>query len=180
MATCALIVIGGPPLAAGRLPLTRHSKTHCHIGRTAVSNQEKNTKRVTDLAGRSGRTRAVDTSDLLGFLRDANQHGYAAGRAARQRQESDHSTTVTYEAGEWFLHDNSLGGRARSGPGGPRPGGRPRGAPRPRPAPPGVDLQHRPAHAGASSRCRGCRAPEVLIKALTRLSSFEGRSRFRT
>ena len=48
----------------------------------------------------------MDTANLLRFLRDANQHGYAAGRAARQRREADHSTTITYEAEEWALHDN--------------------------------------------------------------------------
>jgi hypothetical protein len=51
----------------------------------------------------------LDTANLLRFLRDANQHGYAAGRAARQRREADHSTTITYEAEEWALHDNYFG-----------------------------------------------------------------------
>jgi hypothetical protein len=53
--------------------------------------------------------------ELLGFLLDANQHGYAAGRAARQRREADHSTTIAYEAREWTFHDNYFGGEPYGG-----------------------------------------------------------------
>jgi hypothetical protein len=57
----------------------------------------------------------LDTANLLRFLRDAHQHGYAAGRAARQRRETDHSTTITYEAEEWAFHDNYFGGEPYGG-----------------------------------------------------------------
>lgn len=57
----------------------------------------------------------MDTADLLRFLRDANQRGYAAGRAARQHRESDHSTTIAYEMGEWTFHDNYFGGEPYGG-----------------------------------------------------------------
>ena len=57
----------------------------------------------------------MDTAGLLRFLRDANQQGYAAGRAARQRRESDHSTTIVYQVGEWSFHDNYFGGEPYGG-----------------------------------------------------------------
>jgi hypothetical protein len=57
----------------------------------------------------------LDTASFLRFLRDAHQHGYAAGRAARQRREADHSTTITYEAEEWAFHDNYFGGEPYGG-----------------------------------------------------------------
>jgi hypothetical protein len=57
----------------------------------------------------------MDTSDLVRFLLEANQHGYAAGRAARQRREGDHSTTIVYENGDWTLHDNFFGGEPYGG-----------------------------------------------------------------
>lgn len=57
----------------------------------------------------------MDTANLLRFLRDAHQHGYAAGRAARQRREADHSTTITHETEEWAFHDNYFGGEPYGG-----------------------------------------------------------------
>ena len=57
----------------------------------------------------------METTDLVRFLRDANQHGYAAGQAARQRREADRSTTIAYEAGEWTFHDNYFGGEPYGG-----------------------------------------------------------------
>ena len=57
----------------------------------------------------------MDTANLLRFLRDAHQHGYAAGRAARHRREADHSTTITHETKEWAFHDNYFGGEPYGG-----------------------------------------------------------------
>ena len=54
-------------------------------------------------------------ADLLRFLRDANQHGYAAGERARTIREPDRSTTIAYESGEWKLHDNFFGGEPYGG-----------------------------------------------------------------
>jgi hypothetical protein len=45
----------------------------------------------------------MDTAELLRFLRDANQRGYAAGGAAATHREPDGSTTIAYA-------------RARAGP----------------------------------------------------------------
>lgn len=57
----------------------------------------------------------MDTADLVRFLLDANRYGYAAGQAARQRREADHSTTIVHASGDWTFHDNYFGGEPYGG-----------------------------------------------------------------
>jgi hypothetical protein len=57
----------------------------------------------------------MNIGDLRQFLRAANLHGYAAGRAARQRRESDGSTTIEYQSGDWRFNDNYFGGEPYGG-----------------------------------------------------------------
>ena len=57
----------------------------------------------------------MDTAELLRFLRDANQHGYAAGGAVRTRREPDGSTTIAYASEDWSAHDNFFGGEPYGG-----------------------------------------------------------------
>ena len=53
--------------------------------------------------------------DLLRFLREANQHGYAVGERAPIVREPDHSVTIAYESGGWRIHDNFFGGEPYGG-----------------------------------------------------------------
>ena len=57
----------------------------------------------------------MDTAELLRFLRDANQHGYAAGGAAETRREPDGSTTIAYASEGWSAHDSFFGGEPYGG-----------------------------------------------------------------
>jgi len=57
----------------------------------------------------------MDRTALLQLLIDASRRGYAAGRSAVKTQESDHSTTIVLEQGDWRFHDNYFGGEPYGG-----------------------------------------------------------------
>jgi hypothetical protein len=57
----------------------------------------------------------MDEATLLRFLLEASQRGYAAGQSAVKTRESDHSTTIVLEHGDWRFHDNYFGGEPYGG-----------------------------------------------------------------
>ncbi|MGH7306789.1 MAG: DUF5680 domain-containing protein [Candidatus Rokuibacteriota bacterium] len=57
----------------------------------------------------------MDENALLRFLLEASRQGYAAGRTAVKTRETDHSTTIVLEQGEWRFHDNYFGGEPYGG-----------------------------------------------------------------
>jgi len=52
---------------------------------------------------------------LRGFLVDSNNAGYAGGDSKKWVKESDGSTTIPFEQGEWKSHDNFFGGEPYGG-----------------------------------------------------------------
>lgn len=57
----------------------------------------------------------IDQKALCAFLVEAKRSTYAAGDAARKIIETDKSTTLMYEAGDWKYHDNYFGGEPYGG-----------------------------------------------------------------
>ena len=56
-----------------------------------------------------------DTTELRQFLVEAKRATYAAGDEAAKTVEADHSTTITFERGDWTYHDNYFGGEPYGG-----------------------------------------------------------------
>ena len=52
----------------------------------------------------------INTQQLCKFLVKAKKATYASGDAAKKIIESDVSTTLTFEDGDWRYHDNYFGG----------------------------------------------------------------------
>lgn len=57
----------------------------------------------------------MNKEDLRQFLVDSNRAGYAGGDEKKWIKESDDSTTIPYEKGEWRAHDNFFGGEPYGG-----------------------------------------------------------------
>ena len=57
----------------------------------------------------------MNKEQLLNFVVDAHQHGYASGQSAPSKKEADGSTTIEYKSGEWKHHDNFFGGEPYGG-----------------------------------------------------------------
>jgi len=57
----------------------------------------------------------LDQKILCEFLVKAKQATYAAGENAKKISNSDSSTTLIFEAGEWKYHDNYFGGEPFGG-----------------------------------------------------------------
>src|SRR5687767_1897076 len=57
----------------------------------------------------------MDIQALHQFLLDSNKAGYAAGEEKQWIKESDGSTTIPYEKGEFRSHDNFFGGEPYGG-----------------------------------------------------------------
>ena len=57
----------------------------------------------------------IDLKKLRQFLIDGNKSTYAAGDTAKRTIESDKSTTMIFESGDWKLHDNYFGGEPYGG-----------------------------------------------------------------
>src|SRR6516165_7642924 len=57
----------------------------------------------------------MDEATLRRFLFEASQRGYAAGQSAVKTRESDHTTTIVLEHGDWRFHDNYFGGEPYGG-----------------------------------------------------------------
>lgn len=55
----------------------------------------------------------MDQQELLKFINEANQAGYASGDLGEK--QTDGSTTFSYENGEWRFHDNYFGGEPYGG-----------------------------------------------------------------
>ena len=49
------------------------------------------------------------------FLIEANKVGYGGGEEKKWIKETDHSTTIAYESGDWKFHDNFFGGEPYGG-----------------------------------------------------------------
>lgn len=58
---------------------------------------------------------SVSSEALRKFLLDSNGAGYAGGEEKKWTKESDGSTTIPYEKGEWRSHDNFFGGEPYGG-----------------------------------------------------------------
>lgn len=57
----------------------------------------------------------MDTKALKQFLIDSNKAGYAGGKEKKWIKESDGSTTIPFEKGEFRSHDNFFGGEPYGG-----------------------------------------------------------------
>ncbi len=57
----------------------------------------------------------MDLKDLKKFLIESNQAGYAGGQEKKWIKESDSSTSIPYEKGDWRSHDNFFGGEPYGG-----------------------------------------------------------------
>lgn len=57
----------------------------------------------------------MDIEQLRHFLLGSNAAGYAGGEEKKWIKESDGSTTIPYEKGEWKSHDNFFGGEPYGG-----------------------------------------------------------------
>jgi len=57
----------------------------------------------------------IDLKELINFITEANKAGYASGQNSILKKESDGSTTITYQNGSWFFHDNYFGGEPYGG-----------------------------------------------------------------
>lgn len=57
----------------------------------------------------------MDIEQLRLFLIDTNKAGYAGGDEKQWIKESDGSTTIPFEKGEWKSHDNFFGGEPYGG-----------------------------------------------------------------
>jgi len=57
----------------------------------------------------------MNKETLIQFLIDSNKAGYAGGEEKKWIKESDGSTTIPYEKGDWRSHDNFFGGEPYGG-----------------------------------------------------------------
>lgn len=57
----------------------------------------------------------INKEKLKRFLLESNKSGYASGNSSTWTKESDRSTTITYEKGNWKSHDNYFGGEPYGG-----------------------------------------------------------------
>lgn len=57
----------------------------------------------------------MDINQLKQFLLDSNAAGYAGGEEKKWIKETDGSTTIPFEKGEWKSHDNFFGGEPYGG-----------------------------------------------------------------
>lgn len=57
----------------------------------------------------------INLKELCSFLVKAKKATYAAGDAAKNTIESDKSTTLVFEDGDWKYHDNYFGGEPYGG-----------------------------------------------------------------
>ncbi len=57
----------------------------------------------------------MNKEGLRQFLIDSNKAGYAGGEEKRWIKESDGSTTIPFQEGEWRSHDNFFGGEPYGG-----------------------------------------------------------------
>jgi hypothetical protein len=57
----------------------------------------------------------MNKSQLRQFILQSHQAGYAAGDDAYNTEESDGSTTITFQSGNWQHHDNFFGGEPYGG-----------------------------------------------------------------
>jgi hypothetical protein len=57
----------------------------------------------------------MDQAAFLRFLLETSRRGYAAGSSAIKTRETDQSTTIVLEEGEWRFHDNYFGGEPYGG-----------------------------------------------------------------
>lgn len=57
----------------------------------------------------------LDKKELCKFLVKAKKTTYAAGDLANKIINADHSTTLTFEEGDWKYHDNYFGGEPYGG-----------------------------------------------------------------
>lgn len=55
------------------------------------------------------------SQELEQFLSAANKAGYASGKEDRWQKEEDSSTTISFEQGDWRMHDNFFGGEPYAG-----------------------------------------------------------------
>ena len=57
----------------------------------------------------------IDTDQLINFLCEANLAGYASGSETSSKKQTDKSTTITHQNGDWLFHDNYFGGEPYGG-----------------------------------------------------------------
>lgn len=57
----------------------------------------------------------MSKNELKQFLIEANKAGYAGGEEKKWLKETDGSTTIRFEEGEWQLNDNFFGGEPYGG-----------------------------------------------------------------
>jgi len=57
----------------------------------------------------------MNKESLRQFLVDSNKAGYATGKEKQWIKESDGSTTIPFEKGDWKSHDNFFGGEPYGG-----------------------------------------------------------------
>ena len=57
----------------------------------------------------------MSKESLIQFLVDSNKAGYAGGEEKKWVKESDSSTTIPFEKGQWRSHDNFFGGEPYGG-----------------------------------------------------------------
>ncbi len=56
-----------------------------------------------------------DKDQLISFLVEAKKSTYAAGDLAQKTIESDKSTTLIFDSGDWYYNDNYFGGEPYGG-----------------------------------------------------------------
>ena len=57
----------------------------------------------------------INIADLIGFINEAGKAGYEQDKPKNIKKESDGSTTIWHERGDWKLHDNFFGGEPYGG-----------------------------------------------------------------
>lgn len=57
----------------------------------------------------------MNNQELSQFLYDSNQAGYGTGEQKQWIKESDGSTSIPYQKGDWKSHDNFFGGEPYGG-----------------------------------------------------------------
>ena len=55
----------------------------------------------------------INLKEIAQFIVEANKAGYASGQTGTK--QSDGSTTISYQNGDWFFHDNYFGGEPYGG-----------------------------------------------------------------
>jgi hypothetical protein len=57
----------------------------------------------------------IDLNELRKFKKEAHGAGYESENPKNEVKESDGSTTLWYESGDWKFHDNYFGGEPYGG-----------------------------------------------------------------